>query len=399
MKGMGSSWHNRLSLSIFGQSHAPAIGMTLDGLPPGEAVDLEALNAFLKRRAPGRFPWSTPRKEEDIPEVLSGIVNGKTCGAPLAAIIRNQNTRSGDYTELADIPRPGHADYTAHVKYGGFQDLAGGGHFSGRLTAALCIAGGICLQILARRGIFIGALITCIGGTGGGGFHPVNVDQNELAAKGGMDFPAWDNETALRMIGCIEQAKSDGDSIGGMIQCAAIGLPPGLGDPIFGGMENRISSLVFGIPAVKGIQFGAGFSAAWMSGSEHNDPFCVDGNTIKATTNHHGGILGGITSGMPLIFQVAIKPTPSISKEQESIKGIISKEVLRGSFTSDAWSSKGNQRKFVGITFHYLDEQFTPKSITTSFARLDAPHTAIALKNILGRYNVLLTRAFLSDYY
>ena len=318
---MSSMWKNRLGLSIFGQSHAPGIGMTLDGIPAGEPIDLAELQMFLKRRAPGRFPWSTPRREGDIPQFICGLADGKTetCGAPIAAIIRNENIRSSDYAEIMDIPRPGHADFTAHIKHGGFQDAAGGGHFSGRLTAALCIAGGICLQILARRGITIGAHIASIGDIVDQQFDAVNIDKATLSALWEMDFPVLDTEVAQAMIKKIEQAKEDGDSVGGVISCAAIGIPPGLGDPIFGGMENRISSLVFGIPAVKGIEFGAGFGAAAMRGSGHNDPFYMDGGMVKTRTNHHGGILGGITSGMPLIFNVAIKPTPSIGKERESV--------------------------------------------------------------------------------
>ncbi|MCL2580756.1 MAG: chorismate synthase [Oscillospiraceae bacterium] len=328
---MGSSWNSRLSLSIFGQSHAPAIGMTLDGLPAGEAVDPDELNAFLARRAPGRFPWSTSRKEEDIPEILSGIINGKTCGAPLAAIIRNQNTRSADYAQMADIPRPGHADYTAHVKYGGHQDVAGGGHFSGRLTAALCIAGGVCKQILTRRGVTIAAHISMIGWDPGSTEHsadiesfgfedPANIDRATLKSLLDMDFPVLDHAGGERMKTRIASAKESGDSLGGMIECAAIGLPAGLGDPIFGGMENRVSSLVFGIPAVRGVEFGAGMAAAAFLGSEHNDPFYFDkAGVVRTRTNRHGGVLGGITSGMPLTFRVSVKPTPSVALEQESV--------------------------------------------------------------------------------
>jgi len=317
---MSSFWRSRLDLAIFGQSHAPGIGMTLDGLPPGEAIDMERLQAFLGRRAPGRFPWSTSRKEEDAPEFICGLVGGKTCGAPITAIIRNSDTRSGDYAQHADIPRPGHADYTAHVKYGGHQDSAGGGHFSGRLTAALCIAGGICLQILERRGVAIGAQITHIGWEKAvRALDWISADKDALAKLREMDFPTLDRESAQRMIKEIESAKNKGNSVGGGIQCAVYGLPPGLGDPIFGGMENRVASLAFGVPALKGIEFGTGFGAADWEGSEHNDPFYFDGDTVKTTTNNHGGILGGITTGMPLIFQVAIKPTPSIAREQQSV--------------------------------------------------------------------------------
>ena len=316
---MGSVWKSKLGISIFGQSHGVAIGVTLDGIPAGETIDMDRLGTFLSRRAPGRFPWSTSRKEEDVPEFLSGIVDGKTCGAPISAVIYNKNTRSADYAEIADVPRPGHADFTAHIKYGGHQDSAGGGHFSGRLTAALCIAGGICLQMLDRRGINIGAHITQIGTLHGQMFDAVNVDKLTLEAISHMDFPVLDSSFGPLMIEEIGRAKSSGDSVGGCIECAAVGLPPGLGDPIFDGMENRISQLVFGVPAVKGIEFGAGFMGAEMLGSEYNDPFYMDNEAVKTRSNNHGGILGGIASGMPLIFRTAIKPTPSISKEQESI--------------------------------------------------------------------------------
>ena len=293
--------------------------MTLDGIPAGETLDMEILEAFLMRRAPGRFPWSTPRRETDKPEFLSGLVNGKTCGAPITAIIRNENTRPADYSAHRTIPRPGHADYTAHVKYKGYGDLSGGGHFSGRLTAALCIAGGICLQILDRRGIHVGAHIASIGSVSGRLFDPVEVNRTDFALLWAMDFPALDQNRALQMIEEIDRARSEHDSVGGTIECAVVGLPPGLGEPMFDGMENRITSIVFGIPAVKGIEFGAGFASASHRGSEHNDSFYVDENSVKTRTNNHGGILGGITSGMPLIFRAAIKPTPSIGKSQESI--------------------------------------------------------------------------------
>ncbi|MCL2576513.1 MAG: chorismate synthase [Defluviitaleaceae bacterium] len=316
---MASTWKNRLTVSIFGQSHGVAIGVTLDGLPAGEYIDMDALGAFLLRRAPGRFPWATPRKEADEPEFLSGIVNGKTCGAPITAIIRNTNTRSGDYSNIQTIPRPGHADFTAHVKYGGHADLSGGGHFSGRLTAALCIAGGICLQILERRGILIGAQIASVGSVFGKPFHKVKVSEAEIKRLREMDIPTLDSQSVPLIIEEIERAKQDGNSVGGTVECAAIGLPAGLGSPMFDGMENKISQLVFAIPAVKGIEFGEGFGTAFERGSVINDAFIINEGKIQTATNSHGGILGGITSGMPLIFRAAIKPTPSISKEQQSV--------------------------------------------------------------------------------
>ena len=291
-----------LHLTIFGQSHAPAIGMILEGLPAGETIDMAALQTFLDRRAPGRNDWSTPRKEGDQPEFLSGLSQGRTCGAPLTAVIRNTNTRSGDYADLRDIPRPGHADYTAQVKYGGFQDVAGGGHFSGRLTAPLCIAGGICKQMLARRGIWVGASRS-----------------SRERATGRTRFSVLAPEAGERMQAAIAAAKADRDSLGGIIECGVVGLPAGLGDPMLDGMENRIARLAFAIPAVKGVEFGAGFGVAALRGSQNNDPFYMDGGQVKTRTNHAGGILGGITNGMPLVFRVAVKPTPSIAQPQDSV--------------------------------------------------------------------------------
>lgn len=309
---MSSCYGTRLKLSIFGQSHSAAIGMCLDGLPAGEAVDLAQLQAFLDRRAPGRNAWSTARSEPDEPEILSGLVNGCTCGAPLSAILRNHDTRSQDYAGLRSLPRPSHADYPAQVKYGGYQDVAGGGHFSGRLTAPLCVAGGVCLQILARRGIEVGAAITRIGSVAAPGFDPVNVDSAALtAARSALLSEAMQAEIAA--------ARAEGDSVGGVIECAVTGLPAGLGEPMFDGMENRIAAVVFGIPAVRGVEFGAGFAAAALRGSEHNDAYCIRDGRVATETNRHGGILGGITTGMPLIFRAAIKPTPSIARPQQSV--------------------------------------------------------------------------------
>lgn len=318
---MSSTWTgSHLRLSIFGQSHGAAIGMTLDGLPPGEGVDLHQLQQFLDRRAPGQNAWSTPRKEADTPEFLSGLLDDRTCGAPLAAIIRNSNTRSQDYAQLRDVPRPGHADLTAQLKYGGFQDASGGGHFSGRLTAPLCIAGGICLQLLRRRGIFLGAHIASIEGVSDAPFDPLTVSEADFAHVASSEFPVFHEEAGIRMQEAIAKARQEQDSVGGVIECAIVGLPAGLGEPLFDGMENRLAQMLFSIPAVKGVDFGAGFSAAALRGSAHNDAFYWEGDRVKTRTNHHGGILGGITSGMPLTFRTAIKPTPSIAKTQESIR-------------------------------------------------------------------------------
>ncbi|MBQ6428761.1 MAG: chorismate synthase [Oscillospiraceae bacterium] len=300
-----------LRLSVFGQSHAEAVGMTLDGLPAGVPVDLDALQIFLNRRAPGRNDWSTSRREEDCPEFLCGLKDGKTCGAPLTAIIRNRNTRSSDYEQLRCLPRPGHADYTAQLRYGGFQDVAGGGHFSGRLTAPLCIAGGILLQLLEAKGIRVEARIRAIAG--------IRDDSPFTESVAEKVFPTVSDEAGEQMKAAIQAARAEGDSVGGIVECVILGVPGGLGSPMFDGVENRIAQLAFAIPAVKGIEFGSGFQAAAMRGSENNDPYTVEDGRVATCTNHAGGILGGITTGMPVLFRVAVKPTPSIASPQQTV--------------------------------------------------------------------------------
>lgn len=308
---MSSSYGENLRLGIFGQSHSAAIGVTIEGIPAGERVDMDELQRFLSRRAPGQGAWSTARREADAPEFLSGIVGGVTCGAPIAAIIRNTNTRSQDYAALADTPRPGHADYTAEVKYFGAQDKSGGGHFSGRLTAPLCIAGGICKQLLAREGIEIISRIAAIGA--------VEDEGKLISSTADKPFPCVSDARAADMLSLIAEAKAEGDSVGGIVECKVLGAPAGLGDPMFGGMENRIAYAVFGIPAVKGIEFGAGFAAAKLRGSENNDAFCVENGRMLTKTNNCGGILGGITDAMPITFRAAFKPTPSIAMPQNTV--------------------------------------------------------------------------------
>ena len=288
---MSSSYGDNFRISIFGESHASAIGMTIEGLPAGSTVDSGKLQAFLERRAPGRDAFSTSRREADAPEFLCGVKNGIATGAPIAAIIRNSDTRSNDYANLANIPRPGHADYPAEVKFGGCQDRAGGGHFSGRLTAPLCIAGGIALQQLERLGVSVSARAVRIGGETEPG----------------------------RMEAAIAAARDEGDSVGGVVEAEICGLSAGVGDPMFGGLENRIAQIVFGIPAVKGIEFGEGFAVADLKGSENNDPYGIADGKVVPLTNHAGGILGGISTGAPVVFRVAFKPTPSIAKEQDSV--------------------------------------------------------------------------------
>ncbi|MBQ6430261.1 MAG: chorismate synthase [Oscillospiraceae bacterium] len=313
---MSSTFGSVLRLTIFGQSHAPAVGMVLDGFPAGFAPDFDELNAFLSRRAPGQSPYATARVEADEPEFLSGFSGGRTCGAPIAAILRNTDVRGKDYVNLEDVPRPSHADWTAYAKYGESADRSGGGHFSGRLTAPLCIAGGLCLQWLSAQGVRIGAHIQRVGAVCDASFDPTDPTFPAIAP-----LTVLDGAAGAKMAAEIEKAKADGDSVGGSIECAVTGLPAGLGEPMFDGMENRLAQILFGIPAVKGVEFGSGFACANLRGSEHNDAFYYDENgAVRTHTNHAGGVLGGITTGMPLVFRVAIKPTPSIAKEQESIR-------------------------------------------------------------------------------
>ena len=308
-----------LKLNIYGGSHDDKIGMTLEGIPAGEAIALDALRTFMARRAPGKDPYSTKRREPDEPVFLSGIENGVTTGEVIEAVIYNKNQHSSDYSSLVDIPRPSHADFAARMKYGDGVDLRGGGHFSGRLTAPMCIAGGICLQILERKGIYIGAHISSIGDVKDDSFDPVSITIRELEALHSKAFAVINDDAGEKMRETIESARLDADSIGGTVECAAIGLPVGLGEHMFMGVEGRISNIVFAIPAVKGIEFGLGFGSSALRGSENNDPFTVKDGKIVTKTNNCGGILGGMTNGMPIIFRAAVKPTPSIAKEQDSV--------------------------------------------------------------------------------
>ena len=287
---MSNQYGNLFRFTVWGQSHGSAIGVTIEGIPAGTRIRMDALQAFLDRRAPGAA-GTTARREADVPEFIAGLVDGVTCGAPVTAIIRNTDAHPQDYALLRHIPRPGHADYAAWAKFGQARDASGGGQFSGRLTAPLCIAGGICLQLLEEKGVSVHA---------------------ELLQVGTETNPAKFSAT-------IAAAASDGDSVGGIIECTVTGLPAGVGSPMFGGMENRIACAVFAIPGVKGLSFGSGFAGATLRGSQNNDPFYMEGGKIVTRTNAHGGILGGLTSGMPLVFRVACKPTPSIAIEQDSV--------------------------------------------------------------------------------
>lgn len=317
---MSSTFGKDLKISIYGRSHSERIGVIIEGFPGGFRIDEEKLDAFMARRAPGRDKFSTARKEADKPVFLSGVTDYVTNGETIEAVIYNKNTRSQDYASLADTPRPGHADYTARAKYGEDYDITGGGHFSGRLTAPMCIAGGICMQWLESKGITVGAHIASIHGVEDKPFDAVNVTPEELEAVKAKNFACIDDETSEKMQEEILRAKSDGNSVGGSIECAVVNLPAGVGEHMFDGLENRISLAAFGIPAVKGIEFGAGFDVCNMYGSENNDEFYYDENgDIRTYTNNCGGILGGISNAMPLIFRVALKPTPSIAQEQKTV--------------------------------------------------------------------------------
>ena len=310
---------NKLKVTVFGQSHAPAIGCVIDGLPAGFAPDMDRVAAFMARRAPGQNAWSTPRKESDTPEILSGLVDGRTCGAPVAMVIHNSNQHSKDYSGLKRTPRPSHADYTAMIKYGSDYDIRGGGQFSGRLTAPLCFAGALALQLLEQRGIRVAAHIAQIADVYDTPPDFAGVSEEELNGLLGKPFPVFDDGAGERMRQAIESARMDADSVGGVIRCFAVGLPAGIGEPMFDGVENRLAAALFGIPAVRGVSFGTGFAAAGMRGSEHNDPFVMENGCVRTRTNHAGGVLGGITSGMPLVVNIAVKPTASIAREQDAV--------------------------------------------------------------------------------
>lgn len=315
---MSSSFGKLLKVNIFGQSHSEAIGVVIDGLPAGIRLDNEEILRFMQRRAPGAKN-TTARKEADIPRLLSGLVDSVTCGAPLCAVIENADARSRDYAKLKENPRPMHADFPAFVKYAGANDIRGGGQFSGRLTAPLCFAGAVAMQLLAQKGIYIGSHIASIENEGDALFDPAAVCKSDFEEVLSKDFPAIDSGAGVRMRAAVERAAAEGDSVGGVIECAAVGVPAGLGEPIYDGLENRLAAVLFGIPAVKGVEFGAGFESTKMRGSVHNDPYILDNGEIKTKTNNHGGILGGISTGMPLLLKAAFKPTPSISLSQQTV--------------------------------------------------------------------------------
>lgn len=315
-----NTFGNKVKVTVFGESHASAIGVTVDGLPAGIPVNEAYIQSLLDLRAPGKSDTATRRKEPDKAEFLSGVKDGYTCGGSVAAIIRNTDTRSGDYASLEGKPRPSHADYPAMVKYGNAIDCRGGGQFSGRLTAPLVIAGGIVLPLLEQKGIRIAAHIASVGNVSDTAFDTLD-DQPELMQKlNAMPFAVIDENAGESMRSCIRAAAAEGDSVGGTIECKVTGLPVGTGSPMFDGIENTISRAVFAVPAVKGIEFGVGFDGVTLRGSAYNDAYYYDKNgNVRTRTNHAGGICGGMATGMPVIFRVCVKPTPSISREQDTV--------------------------------------------------------------------------------
>ncbi len=325
---MPSSFGTALKVSVFGQSHSPAVGCVVEGIPAGLRLDQDALAAFVARRAPGQDPWGTPRKEPDAPRTVSGLhPRGETCGAPLAAVIENTNVRSRDYDNLLEVPRPGHADFTAWAKWHGAQDVPGGGHFSGRLTGPLCVAGGVALQWLATKGVRVSAHVLELAGIAD---EPFAALDNSPSANGelraqmdaladGRRVAVIDDGAGERMVEAVMAARAEKDTVGGVIECVATGLPAGVGSPMFDGMENVLARALFGIPSVKGVEFGRGFAAARLRGTQNNDPYEVRDGACVPTTNNAGGILGGITTGAPLLVRCALKPISSVMVEQDSV--------------------------------------------------------------------------------
>ncbi|MEE1318761.1 MAG: chorismate synthase, partial [Ruminococcus sp.] len=316
---MSSTYGDKIKISIFGESHGNGIGVVIDGLPAGVKIDMDRVLVQMSRRAPGKDRTATPRLEKDLPKVLSGMLGDTLTGAPLCAVIENTNTKSGDYSNLLACPRPGHSDYTAFVKYNASNDIRGGGHFSGRLTAPIVFAGAVCRQILESKGIKIAAHINSIGTVNDAPFNPVCIEDELIDKLNNSTFALIDGSVEEAMREQVEDARMSLDSIGGTIECAVTGIDAGIGEPMFEGVEGVIAKAVFGVPAIKGIEFGKGFELAQMRGSQSNDPFRYENGNVVTETNNCGGILGGITNGMPVIFRAAVKPTPSISQKQRTV--------------------------------------------------------------------------------
>ncbi len=316
---MSGIYGMNIRMSIYGESHGRSIGVVLDGLPPGLALDEEAISREMARRAPGQSALTTSRKEKDAVEIQSGFFNGFTTGTPLCARIVNGDQHSKDYSVLKDKMRPGHGDYAGYVRYQGYNDYRGGGHFSGRLTAPLVFAGAVAKQALAQYGVLVGAHILRVHDVVEERFNPMGETEATLRGVAAKAFPVLDDAAGEKMRQCILAAKGALNSVGGEIEVMALNLPAGLGAPYFDSVESRLSQLLFSVPAVKGIEFGEGFGFAKLTGAEANDQMHYDGGSVRCFTNHNGGITGGLTNGMPLVFRVAMKPTPSISREQRTI--------------------------------------------------------------------------------
>ena len=312
---MKNTFGNNISITLFGESHGEYIGAVLDGVCAGIEIDEEYLKSRLELRKP-HGAISTKRHEPDEVNIVSGVFGGVTTGTPITLLIKNTNTSSKDYSAIKDTPRPSHADYVANVKYGGFQDYRGGGHFSGRLTAPIVAVGAILASVLEKKGVFIGTHIKSLHGVNDRDFSNYHEDIASLSNK---LFPVLDKECEAKMTEEITNAASLGDSVGGVLESAVIGVPAGVGEPWFDSLESTLSHALFSIPGVKGVEFGLGFGFAELYGSEANDPFCTDGEKIFTTTNNNGGINGGISNGMPITFKVAVRPTPSIYKEQNTV--------------------------------------------------------------------------------
>ena len=316
---MSSVIGDKIKLSIFGESHGEAIGCVIDGLPAGTKIDMNAVYKDMQRRAPGKDKTATPRLEKDIPHILSGMLDNVTTGAPLAMVIENTNTKSGDYSNLMTVPRPSHSDYPAYVKYGGNNDIRGGGHFSGRLTAPLVFAGSVAKQILSQMGVTIGAHIKQIGSVCDAVSDLNKTDKSLLDTLSSSTFSLIDETKEQAMRDEIEKARLSLDSVGGIIECFAVGLPVGLGGNMFDTVEGKLASILFGVPAVKGVEFGIGFGFADKRASEVNDQYEIKNGRVATLSNNNGGVVGGMTDGAPLSVSVAIKPTPSIAKKQKSV--------------------------------------------------------------------------------
>lgn len=325
---MSGIWGSNIKLSIFGESHGEAIGITIDGLPSGIEIDMNKVRKEMLRRAPGKSSLSTKREEDDEVNILSGYFEGKTTGTPLCAIIKNVNVRSKDYSKLKDVPRPGHADYTGKIKYRGFNDYRGGGHFSGRITAPLVFAGAICKQVSKEKGIVVIAHVNSIGNIKDESFLDNDISYELINLLKDKELPLINPKIEKKIKDKILKVKEEKDSIGGTIECAILGVKAGLGSPFFDSIESVLSHLMFSVPAVKGIEFGKGFELSKITGSKANDEYYIDGNIIKTMTNNNGGVLGGISNGMPIVFNVAIKPTPSIYKEQKTVNLDTMEEVV-----------------------------------------------------------------------